>query len=88
MRANLRASRVSTNRAAPGPFQRDNYLSIDFQTRRMICRREAAPVRPSIVIEQLRGSEEEPLKFQLESFSPPSPQVTGRSSPVRMARRH
>jgi len=25
-------------------------------------------VRPSIVIEQLRGSEEEPLKLQLESF--------------------
>jgi predicted dehydrogenase len=35
----------------------------------MICRREAGTgVRPSIIIEQLRGSEEEPLKLQLESF--------------------
>lgn len=35
----------------------------------MICRREAGTgARPSIVIEQLRGSEEEPLKLQLESF--------------------
>jgi hypothetical protein len=51
-------------------FQRDNYLSIDFHARQgMICRREAGTgVRPSIVIEQLRGSEEEPLKLQIESF--------------------
>jgi predicted dehydrogenase len=35
----------------------------------MICRREAGTgVRPSIVIEQLRGGDEEPLKLQLESF--------------------
>ncbi len=35
----------------------------------MICRREAGTgVRPSIVIDQLRGSDEEPLKLQLESF--------------------
>ena len=69
--ANLTASRVSTNKMRRlRLFQRDNYLSIDFQTRQgMICRREAGTgVRPSIVIEQLRGSEEEPLKLQLESF--------------------
>jgi predicted dehydrogenase len=69
--ANLTASRVSTNKMRRlRVFQRDNYLSIDFHTRQgMICRREAGTgVRPSIVIEQLRGSEEEPLKLQLESF--------------------
>lgn len=69
--ANLTASRVSTNKMRRlRLFQRDNYLSIDFHTRQgMICRREAGTgVRPSIVIEQLRGSEEEPLKLQLESF--------------------
>ena len=69
--ANLTASRVSMNKMRRlRLFQRDNYLSIDFQTRQgMICRREAGTgVRPSLVIEQLRGSEEEPLKLQLESF--------------------
>ena len=69
--ANLTASRVSTNKMRRlRLFQRDNYLSIDFHTRQgMICRREAGTgVRPSIVIEQLKGGEEEPLKLQLESF--------------------
>ena len=69
--ANLTSSRVSTNKMRRlRLFQRDNYLSIDFQTRQgMICRREAGTgVRPSIDIEQLQGSEEEPLKLQLESF--------------------
>ena len=69
--ANLTASRVSTNKMRRlRLFQRDNYLSIDFHTRQgMICRREAGTgVRPSIVIEQLRGGEEEPLKLQIESF--------------------
>ena len=69
--ANLTASRVSTNKMRRlRLFQRDNYVSIDFHARQgMICRREAGTgVRPSIVIEQLRGGEEEPLKLQLESF--------------------
>jgi predicted dehydrogenase len=69
--ANLTASRVSTNKMRRlRLFQRDNYLSIDFHARQgMICRREAGTgVKPSIVIEQLRGGEDEPLKLQLESF--------------------
>jgi len=69
--ANLTASRVSTNKMRRlRLFQRDNYLSIDFHARQgMICRREAGTgVKPSIVIEQLRGGEEEPLRLQLESF--------------------
>ncbi len=69
--ANLTASRVSTNKMRRlRLFQRDSYVSIDFQTRQgMICRREAhAGVKPAITVEQLQGSEEEPLKLQLESF--------------------
>ena len=69
--ANLTASRVSTNKMRRlRLFQRDNYVSIDFQTRQgMICRREAGSgLKPTIDIEQLQGSEEEPLKLQLESF--------------------
>ena len=69
--ANLTASRVSTNKMRRlRLFQRDNYVSIDFQTRQgMICRREAGTgAKPSIGIEQLQGGEEEPLKLQLESF--------------------
>jgi predicted dehydrogenase len=51
-------------------FQRDNYLSIDFQTRQgMICRRSAKEgERPTVEVEQLQGGDEEPLKLQLESF--------------------
>jgi predicted dehydrogenase len=69
--ANLTASRVSTNKMRRlRLFQRDNYVSIDFQTRQgMICRREAGSgLKPTIDIEQLQGGEEEPLKLQLESF--------------------
>jgi predicted dehydrogenase len=69
--ANLTASRVSTNKMRRlRLFQRDSYVSIDFQTRQgMICRREGkAGDRPTIAIEQVQGSEEEPLKLQLESF--------------------
>jgi len=69
--ANLTASRVSTNKMRRfRVFQRDGYVSIDFQTRQgMVCRREQqdAP-RPSIVVQQLQGGDEEPLKLQLTSF--------------------
>ena len=88
--ANLTSSRVSTNKMRRlRLFQRDNYLSIDFQTRQgMICRREAGTgARPTVEVEQLQGGEEEPLKLQLESFLTPPPRARGRWSPVRMARR-
>ena len=51
-------------------FQRNNYLSIDFQTRQgMICRRSGkAGERPTVEVEHLQGGGEEPLKLQLESF--------------------
>ena len=69
--ANLTASRVSLNKMRRlRLFQRDSYLSIDFQTRQgMICRREAGTgEKPTIAVEQRQGGEEEPLKLQLESF--------------------
>jgi predicted dehydrogenase len=69
--ANLTSSRVSTNKMRRlRLFQRDNYLSIDFQTRQgMICRRNITDgERPTVEVEQLQGGDEEPLKLQLESF--------------------
>jgi len=69
--ANLTVSRVSTNKMRRlRLFQRDNYISIDFQTRQgIICRRDAkAGQRPAVEMEQLQGGEEEPLKLQIESF--------------------
>jgi len=69
--ANLTASRVSTSKMRRlRLFQRDNYISIDFQARQgMICRRDAkAGQRPAVEMEQLQGGEEEPLKLQLASF--------------------
>ncbi len=69
--ANLTSSRVSTNKMRRlRLFQRDNYVSIDFQTRQgMICRRNIkAGERPTVEVEQLQGGDEEPLKLQLESF--------------------
>ena len=69
--ANLTSSRVSTNKMRRlRLFQRNNYLSIDFQTRQgMICRRSIkAGEKPTVEVEQLQGGDEEPLKLQLESF--------------------
>jgi predicted dehydrogenase len=69
--ANLTASRVSTNRMRRlRLFQRDAYVSVDYQARQgMICRRlPGEGGRPRIDIEQIKGSDEEPLKLQLEAF--------------------
>jgi predicted dehydrogenase len=69
--ANLTSSRVSTNKMRRlRLFQRDNYVSIDFQTRQgMICRRNTkAGERSTVEIEQFQGGDEEPLKLQLASF--------------------
>lgn len=69
--ANLTASRVSLNKMRRlRLFQRDSYVSIDFQTRQgMVGRRSASQGgRPSITIDELKGNDDEPLKLQLESF--------------------
>lgn len=69
--ANLTSSRVSMNRMRRlRVFQRDRYVSIDFSSRQgMICRRLAkAGERPTLDIQNVQGSDEEPLKLQLEAF--------------------
>ena len=69
--ANLTASRVSLNKMRRlRLFQRDSYVSIDFQSRQgMVSGRSALPGRrPSIEFEEFKGGDEEPLKLQLESF--------------------
>jgi predicted dehydrogenase len=69
--ANLTSSRVSTSKMRRlRLFQRNSYVSIDFQTRLgLISRRKAqAGGRPTVEVEQLQGGDEEPLKLQLSSF--------------------
>ncbi len=69
--ANLTASRVSTAKMRRlRVFQRDGYLSIDYQTRQgMICRRvEKSGERVTLEMEHRQGSDTEPLKLQLEAF--------------------
>lgn len=69
--ANLTASRVSTTRMRRlRLFQRDAYISVDYQSRQgVICRRVTGRGgAPTIEVEHVRGSDEEPLKLQLEAF--------------------
>ncbi|HSN03363.1 MAG TPA: Gfo/Idh/MocA family oxidoreductase [Nitrospira sp.] len=69
--ANLTASRISTNKMRRlRLFQREGYVSIDFQTRMGIISRRVSPPgeRPTIDTEQFQGNTDEPLKLQLESF--------------------
>jgi len=69
--ANLTASRVSTTRMRRlRLFQRDAYVSVDYQTRQgMICRRVTGRHgRPEIEVEHVKGGDEEPLKLQIEAF--------------------
>ncbi len=69
--ANLTSSRVSmTKMRRLRLFQKDSYVSIDFQARHgTISRRHAkAGEKPTVEVEQLQGGDEEPLKLQLASF--------------------
>jgi predicted dehydrogenase len=69
--ANLTASRVSlTKMRRLRVFQRDSYVSIDFQSRQgIVGRRSGEPGdKPGFAIEEHKGSDDEPLRLQLESF--------------------
>lgn len=69
--ANLTASRVSATRLRRcRVFQREGYVSIDFQTRQAVVakRVQTGGQRPALELEQIKGSDEEPLKLQLEAF--------------------
>jgi len=81
--ANLTASRVSTTRMRRlRLFQRDAYISVDYQTRHgVICRRRAVEgERPKIEAEPVQGNEAEPLKLELEAFL--NAGATGQPPPV------
>jgi len=79
--ANLTASRVSTNKMRRlRVFQRDRYVSIDFQTRQaVVSRRVQGGPRPMIDVEPFHAGDEEPLRLELESFLQA---VTAGSRPV------
>ena len=69
--ANLTASRVSTNKMRRLRFfQRDRYVSIDFQTRQaMVSRRvQGGGPRPTIDVETFQAGDEEPLRLELDAF--------------------
>ncbi|MDE3118221.1 MAG: Gfo/Idh/MocA family oxidoreductase, partial [Nitrospirota bacterium] len=81
--ANLTASRVSAARMRRlRLFQRDAYLSADFQTRKgIICRRRTATgERPVIDTETVQGGEDEPLKLEVDAFLTAC--ATGQPPPV------
>jgi predicted dehydrogenase len=79
--ANLTASRVSTNKMRRlRVFQRDRYVSIDFQTRQaVVSRRMQGGARPTIDVEPFHAGDDEPLRLELESFIQA---VTAGSRPV------
>lgn len=81
--ANLTASRVSASRMRRlRLFQRDAYLSVDFQTRQgVVCRRRTdAGGKPVIDTEPVQGGQDEPLKLELEAFLTAC--ATGQPPPV------
>ena len=69
--ANLTASRVSLGKMRRfRVFQREGYVSIDLQSRQGIVgyRSREQGLTPGIGVEEFKGSDDEPLKLQLESF--------------------
>lgn len=69
--ANLTASRVSTNKMRRlRVFQRDRYVSIDFQARQAVVSRrtQGSGSRPTIDVEPHHAGDEEPLRLELDSF--------------------
>lgn len=69
--ANLTASRVSLGKMRRfRVFQHESYVSIDLQSRRgIVGRRSREPGQtPGIETQEFKGSDDEPLKLQLESF--------------------
>ncbi len=94
--ANLTASRVSFAKMRRlRLFQRDSYVSIDFQSRQGIVGRRSgeATGKPGFVIEEYKGGDDEPLKLQLESFvrsirNGSSPVVSGEDGAAAVALAH
>ena len=69
--ANLTASRVSANKMRRlRIFQRDQYVSIDFQSRQALVSRRTQDhaTKPTIDVESYQAGDEEPLRLELEAF--------------------
>ena len=94
--ANFTASRVSTMRMRKlRLFQRDSYLSVDYQTRHAaILRRQlGSNQRPEIFVEPAKTTDDEPLKLELEAFlhaivSGTPPVVSGEDGAAALALAH
>jgi len=94
--ANFTASRVSTMRMRKlRLFQRDSYLSVDYQARQAaILRRQlGAHQRPEIFMEPAKTTDDEPLKLELEAFlhaivSETPPVVSGEDGAAALALAH
>jgi predicted dehydrogenase len=94
--ANFTASRVSTTRMRKlRLFQRDAYLSVDYQARQAaILRRQLGTnQRPEIFMEPAKTIDEEPLKLELEAFlhaiaSRTPPVVSGEDGAAALALAH
>ncbi|HKN85333.1 MAG TPA: Gfo/Idh/MocA family oxidoreductase [Nitrospiraceae bacterium] len=94
--ANFTASRVSTMRMRKlRLFQRDSYLSVDYQARQAaILRRQLGTnQRPEIFVEPAKTTDDEPLKLELEAFlhaivSKAPPVVSGEDGAAALALAH
>lgn len=94
--ANFTASRVSTMRMRKlRVFQRDSYLSVDYQARHAaILRRQlGSNQRPEIFMEPAKTTDDEPLKLELEAFlhaivSKTPPVVSGEDGAAALALAH
>lgn len=94
--ANFTASRVSTTRMRKlRLFQRDSYLSIDYQIRQaaILRRKVGANQRPEIFMEPAKTVDDEPLKLELEAFlhaiaSQTPPVVSGEDGAAALALAH
>jgi len=94
--ANLTASRVSlTKMRRLRVFQRDSYVSIDFQSRQGIVGRRSGGTadKPGFTIEEHKGNNDEPLKLQLDSFlqsvrTGETPVVSGEDGSAALAVAH
>jgi predicted dehydrogenase len=94
--ANFTASRVSTTRMRKlRLFQRDAYLSVDYQARQaaFLRRQLGTNQRPEIFMEPAKTTDDEPLKLELEAFlhaiaSKTPPLVTGEDGAAALALAH
>lgn len=94
--ANFTASRVSTTRMRKlRLFQRDAYLSVDYQARQAAILRRQVGInqRPEIFMEPAKTLDEEPLKLELEAFlhaiaSGTPPVVSGEDGAAALALAH